>query len=250
MPQSPVKQSPVKQRSVMQPQRQNQDGFHTSPVNPLPRVVIALFAVVMGIEALFSLGAQGIIGGPQAIGWRLGAIQNHAFSAEIFQWMLANGRWPGEHMGRFVTYPFIHGNFTHALFAGVMLLALGKFVGEVFPGWAVLAVFFGASIGGALIYGLLAGSSVPLLGAFPGVYGLIGAFTYLLWLRLGQEGGPQIRAFTLIAFLMGIQLVFGILFGGSRDWIADLSGFVFGFALSFVVSPGGFSRLRDRLRHD
>ncbi len=234
----------------MQPQRQNQGGFHTGPVNPLPRVVIALFAVVMGIEALFSLGAQGIIGGPQAIGWRLGAIQGYAFSAEIFQWMLANGRWPGEHLARFVTYPFIHGNFTHALFAGVMLLALGKFVGEVFRGWAVLAVFFGASIGGAAVYGLLAASPIPLLGAFPGVYGLIGAFTYLLWLRLGQEGGPQIRAFTLIAFLMGIQLVFGILFGGSRDWIADLSGFVFGFGLSFVVSPGGFARLREKLRHD
>jgi rhomboid protease GluP len=234
----------------MQPQRQNTGGFNASPVNPLPRVVIALFAVVMGIEALFSLGAQGIIGGPQAIGWRLGAIQGYAFSAEIFQWMLANGRWPTEHLARFVTYPFIHGNFTHALFAGVMLLALGKFVGEVFRGWAVLAVFFGASIGGAAIYGLLAASPIPLLGAFPGVYGLIGAFTYLLWLRLGQEGGPQIRAFTLIAFLMGIQLVFGILFGGSRDWIADLSGFVFGFALSFVVSPGGFARLREKLRHD
>lgn len=234
----------------MQPQRQNQGGFHTGPVNPLPRVVIALFAVVMGIEALFSLGAQGIIGGPQAIGWRLGAIQGYTFSAEIFQWMLANGRWPGEHLARFVTYPFIHGNFTHALFAGVMLLALGKFVGEVFRGWAVLAVFFGASIGGAAVYGLLAASPIPLLGAFPGVYGLIGAFTYLLWLRLGQEGGPQIRAFTLIAFLMGIQLVFGILFGGSRDWIADLSGFVFGFGLSFVVSPGGFARLREKLRHD
>lgn len=234
----------------MQPQRQNQGGFHTGPVNPLPRVVIALFAVVMGIEALFSLGAQGIIGGPQAIGWRLGAIQGYAFSAEIFQWMLANGRWPGEHLARFATYPFIHGNFTHALFAGVMLLALGKFVGEVFRGWAVLAVFFGASIGGAAVYGLLAASPIPLLGAFPGVYGLIGAFTYLLWLKLGQEGGPQIRAFTLIAFLMGIQLVFGILFGGSRDWIADLSGFVFGFGLSFVVSPGGFARLREKLRHD
>ncbi|HSG57777.1 rhomboid family intramembrane serine protease [Seohaeicola saemankumensis] len=234
----------------MQPHRQSQGGFNPSPINPLPRVVIALFAVVMGIEALFSLGAQGIVGGPQAIGWRLGAIQGYAFSAEIFQWMLTNGRWPTEHLARFVTYPFIHGSFTHALFAAVMLLALGKFVGEVFRGWAVLAVFFGSSVGGALIYGLLAGSPIPLLGAFPGVYGLIGAFTYLLWLRLGQEGGPQIRAFTLIAFLMGIQLVFGILFGGSRDWIADLSGFVFGFALSFVVSPGGFARLRERLRHD
>jgi rhomboid protease GluP len=234
----------------MYPDPQRQGGPGISPVNPLPRAVIALFAAIMGIEVMFTLGAQGIIGGPAAIGWRLGAIQGHAFSAEIFQWMLTNGRWPGEHLARFVTYPFVHASFTHALFAAVMVLALGKFVGEVFRGWAVLAVFFGASIGGALVYGLLAGSQMPLIGAFPGVYGLIGGFTYLLWLRLGQEGGPQIRAFTLIAFLMGIQLVFGILFGGGRDWIADLAGFVFGFGLSFAVSPGGFARLRGHLRHD
>lgn len=234
----------------MQPARQSHRGAHHGPVNPLPPVVIVLFAAIMGVEAMLSLGAQGIIGGPQAIGWRLGAMQGYAFSAEIFQWMLTNNRWPVEHLMRFVTYPFVHGGFTHALFAGVMVLALGKFVGEVFRGWAVLAVFFGAAIGGALVYGLLVGSAVPLVGAFPGVYGLIGAFTYLLWLRLGQEGGPQARAFTLIAFLMGIQLVFGILFGGSYDWIADLSGFVFGFALSFAVSPGGFARLREKLRHE
>lgn len=234
----------------MYPDPQRQGGNAISPVNPLPRVVIALFAIIMAIEAMFTLGAQGIVGGPAAIGWRLGAIQGYAYSAEIFQWMLANGRWPMEHVIRFVTYPLIHANFTHALFAGVMVLALGKFVGDVFRGWAVLVVFFGASVGGALIYGLLAGTNIPLIGAFPGVYGLIGAFTYLLWLKLGQDGGPQIRAFTLIAFLMGIQLVFGILFGGGRDWIADLAGFVFGFALSFVVSPGGFARLRRRLRHD
>jgi rhomboid protease GluP len=234
----------------MSPDPRHHDGHGISPINPLPRAVIALFAVIMAIEALFSLGARGIIGGPAAIGWRLGAMQGYAFSAEIFQWMLANGRWPAEHVARFVTYPLIHANFTHALFAGAMVLALGKFVGEVFRGWAVLVVFFGASVGGAVVYGLLAGTGAPLIGAFPGVYGLIGGFTYLLWLRLGQEGGPQIRAFTLIAFLMGIQLVFGILFGGGRDWIADLAGFVCGFALSFVVSPGGFARLRGHLRHD
>ncbi len=234
----------------MFPDPQNPRGAGISAVNPLPPVVIVLFVLIVGIELLFILGAQGLIGGPQAIGWRLGAIQSRAFSAEIFQWMLANNRWPLDQMARFITYPFVHGNFTHAIFAGAMVLALGKFVGEVFRGWAIVAVYFGASIGGAVVFGLLTASPVPLIGSFPGVYGLIGAFTYLLWLRLGQEGGPQSRAFTLIAFLMGIQLVFGILFGGSLDWIADLSGFVFGFALSFVVSPGGFARLRDKLRHD
>lgn len=77
---------------------------------------------------------------------------------------------------------------------------------------------------------------------------MIGGFTFLLWVKLAQTGGPQSRAFTLIGFLMGIQLVFGLLFGGGQDWVADLAGFVAGFGLSFLVSPGGWARVVDRLR--
>jgi membrane associated rhomboid family serine protease len=30
--------------------------------------------------------------------------------------------------------------------------------------------------------------------------------------------------------------------------VADLSGFVTGFVLSFVVSPGGWARVREKIR--
>jgi membrane associated rhomboid family serine protease len=43
-------------------------------------------------------------------------------------------------------------------------------------------------------------------------------------------------------------LVFGVLFGGSWDWVADVAGFAAGFLLSFLVSPGGFARLLDQIR--
>ena len=151
---------------------------------------------------------------------------------------------------RFVSYLFVHGSFTHMLVAGVMLLALGKFVGEVFSGWAVVVVILGSGIGGALVWGVLLNDNSYLYGAFPGVYGLIGAFSYILWLRLGQSGDNQWRAFTLIGFLMFIQLLFGVLFGARTDWLADLAGFACGFPLSFVVSPGGWMRFRARIRHD
>jgi membrane associated rhomboid family serine protease len=42
--------------------------------------------------------------------------------------------------------------------------------------------------------------------------------------------------------LLAIQLVFGLLFGGNWDWVAEVTGFATGFLLSFVVSPGGFQR--------
>ncbi|MBR9650970.1 rhomboid family intramembrane serine protease [Thalassovita aquimarina] len=220
-----------------------------SPVNPLPPVVTALFLVIIGIEAVLQLGARGILGGADAVGWRLEAVQRYAFSGEIFDWMVANGRWPAEHVIRLLSYALIHVSFTQALFAGVMVLALGKMVGEVFSQLAVLAVFVLSAVTGALAYGLLVDSRVPLIGAFPGAYGLIGAFTYLLWLRLGQLGETQTRAFSLIGFLMGIQLVFGLLFGSQPDWVADIGGFVSGFTLSVFVIPGGWRRMRDRLRH-
>ncbi|MEI4233898.1 rhomboid family intramembrane serine protease [Roseovarius sp. D22-M7] len=227
-----------------------QDQPHVSPLNPLPHFVIVLFLVIVGVEAMFLLGARGIIGGPGAIGWRAGAIEDYAFNGDILRWMLQNDVWPLEHLRRVLTYAFVHASFTHALFSGVLLLAMGKFVGEVFRHWAVLTVFLLSTAAGALVYGLVVRDSQWLIGAFPGVYGLIGAFTYIIWLRLGQLGSNQARAFLLIGVLIGFQLIFGLLFGGAATWVADASGFGAGFLASFVLAPGGFARLRARIRHD
>lgn len=232
----------------MEPERDTQPG--EPAVNPLPPLVVALFLAIMGIEIAFYLGARGLIGGPGAVGWRLEAVQRYAFSAEILEWMWINQRWPAEHLLRFLSYPFIHASFTHALLAGVFVLAIGKMVAESFGSLAMLVIFVVSGIGGALAYALVLPGAVPLVGAFPPVYGLIGGFTFLLWQRLARIGANQSRAFVLIATLLGIQLLFGLVFGGNKDWVADLAGFGTGFALSFLVIPGGWRRLRARIRHD
>ncbi len=223
-------------------------GHDESPFNAIPPVVVALAAVIFTVEVAFQLGARGLVGGPEAVGWRLAAITRFAFVEDVYAQMWAQGVWPARHVMRIVTYPFVHGSFTHVLFVLVFLLALGKMVAEVFSALAVLVVFFGSAVIGALVYALLVDSPYPLIGGFPAVYGLIGAFTFLLWVKLAQTGGPQARAFTLIGFLMGIQLIFGLMFGGTPDWVADLAGFVAGFGLSFLVSPGGWARVMERLR--
>ncbi|NDW01561.1 rhomboid family intramembrane serine protease [Salipiger sp. PrR002] len=220
---------------------------NVSPFNSLPPVIVGLAVVIVGVEAAFSLGARGLVGGPGAVGWRLDALQRFAFSGEIWHWMLSTGQFPAQHVIRFFSYPFVHASFSHALFAAVMLLALGKMVGEALGSWRTLAILAASSLGGALAYGFVS-TPVPLIGAFPPVYGLIGGFTYLLWLRLGQLGAQQARAFSLIGILLGIQLLFGLLFGGSLDWVADLGGFASGFLLTVLLVPGGWARLRQRLR--
>ena len=223
---------------------------YTPAVNPLPPVVVALVLFIFGIELVFSLGARGLVGPPEAVGWRLAALQRYGFSGEILDWMRQTGRWPPEQLMRLVSYSFVHVSFTQALFVCVFVLAMGKMVAEMFGSLAMLAMFVLSGIGGALAYGLLLNDSYPLIGGFPAVYGLIGAFTWLLWRNLSLVGENQSRAFTLIAFLMGAQLVFGLLFGGNNDWLADLAGFATGFLLSFPLAPGGWARLRARMRRD
>ncbi|MFT6024306.1 MAG: membrane associated rhomboid family serine protease [Ascidiaceihabitans sp.] len=213
------------------------------PLNPLPPVVWILFVMIMGVEGAFTLGANGLLGGNEAIGWRLAAMRDYGFHGPSFDWMLASGQMRGEFMLRFLTYPFVHGSFTGAIFAGVILLALGKMVGEVMGQLAVVIVFVFSGIFGAIIFGLLT-NQVWLIGAMPCVYGLIGAYSFLLWQRALIQGTQQWQAFQLIGFLMGIQLVFGIFFATGLDWVADLAGFICGFVLSVVVVPGGLGRLR------
>jgi len=108
-------------------------------------------------------------------------------------------------------------------------------------------MFFLSGIFGALIFGLV--TNEPwLVGAYPCVYGLIGTYTFLYWQRQVASGGPQGQAFILIGVLMGIQLIFGLLFGAGFEWVGELSGFIAGFALTAFVVPGGMRRALASMR--
>ncbi len=219
-----------------------------SPVNAVPPVVLALFLAIAGVEAVLSLGATGLVGGPTAVGWRLALLERFAFSPVVLDYLVQGRATDPNLLLRFLSYAFLHGSVTHALFAGALLLALGKFVGEGIGQAATLGVLVMATIGGAVAFGFLADGMQPLFGCYPGVYGLIGAFTYLLWLKLGRTGGNRLQAFRLIAGLLAVQLLFGMLFGANPQWIGDVGGFVAGFATATVLAPGGWAALRARLR--
>jgi rhomboid protease GluP len=132
----------------------------------------------------------------------------------------------------------------------VILLALGKFVGEILGSVAVLVIFLVSGILAAAVYGAVLSDNLALIGAYPGVYGLIGGFTYVLWVRLGRRGENQIRAFRLIGLMLAVQLLFSLAFGSQPGWIADVAGFMAGLLVAPLVAPGGpaalLARLRDR----
>ena len=217
-------------------------------VNPIPPVVMVLALVIVGVELLFQAAAAGVVGGDFGIGWRVQAVTDYAFSPNVLKWMIERSDYAPELVQRFISYAFIQPNMTSAIFATAMVLALGKFVGEVFSATATLAVFLLSVIFGALVFGLVLEGSAPLIGAFPGIYGLIGAYTYILWLRLGQMGDNQLQAFRIIGVQLGLQLVYGMIFGAGVTWIAELSGFAMGFASSIILAPGGWAALVARSR--
>lgn len=231
----------------------NDNASHTDPdfeppFNKLPVVVVVLFLIMAGVEAVLSLGEAGLVGGPSAIGWRLALVRDWGFSGDLFDAMIAQNYWTAQHVARLITYPFIHLSFTHALLAIVLMLALGKMAAEVMGQFAMLALFLLSGIGGALAYALLLDDPVWLVGAYPSVYGLIGGYSFLTWRRLGATGGQQMQAFTLIGMLMALQLIWSLFGTVGNGWVAELSGFVCGFLLCFICAPGEWAKILGRLR--
>ncbi|MEM9796741.1 MAG: rhomboid family intramembrane serine protease [Pseudomonadota bacterium] len=226
------------------------DPRNQSPFNAPPPVVVALAALIIGLEVMFQAAEAGFVGGRQAVGWRLNAIRDWAVDGSVVAWMIETGQAPLRQLARFVTYPLIHGSFVHAAFVVVFVLALGNVCAPVFPSWRLPILFWASAVAGALVYVMLFPSSGPLFGGYPGAYGLIGVFTLLT--RKGLTRVDPDRAFLLIGFLLAIQPIFGLAgglgFAWFPDWIADIAGFAAGYGLAQLMFPGGLQGLIGRMR--
>jgi membrane associated rhomboid family serine protease len=214
------------------------------PINPMSPVVAIMAIIIIGTEVMLQAAEHGLIGGPQAIGWRVGLIQNYGFFNQVFQHMLESRHYDLDSLMRFVTYPVVHASMLQSLFGATLFVALGKKVAEEFGSLAVPLLSVCGTITGALAYGLLTSATQPLIGVYPAIYALMGAYSWILWLTFDRRGRAQFAAFRMVGFLIGMQLMWQVLVGGPMDWIAYLAGFVTGFALSFVVGPDAGQRVR------
>jgi rhomboid protease GluP len=225
--------------------------LNASPLNPLPGAVWLLLLAVAGAEVVLLAATAGWIGGPSAIGWRLEAIQRFAFSGAIQEWMTDNARAPLRHLLRYVTYPFVQAGPMPAVFVLAMLAGLGKAVGDGLGPVRLLVAALLPPIVAAVVFGLILGGHelAWLIGAWPMVFGLVGAYTWMLWERAGGDGARQRRAFGLIGVLMLARLGFGLLAETGHGWIADLVAFGVGLGLAAITRPGSWTRLRSLVRH-
>lgn len=218
-----------------------------SPLNPVPWVVWLLVLPMVGLELFLSFkdGPSGLV----ASGWRSAFVQEMAYSPVFMRAMVEAHQYPWNGLWRLVSYPFIHASVSHLLFVAVFLLALGKFVGEAFRWWAVLAIFVISGIVGALVYtAVLPDIQTPLIGGWVPVYGLIGGISFILWHRLRHDGAKRWRAFTMIGSLLVFRILVTPIFGWSWDVVAEIPAFATGFLLSYLVSPGGAREVYARLR--
>ncbi|MFM1863589.1 MAG: hypothetical protein RLZ26_2111 [Pseudomonadota bacterium] len=214
----------------------------------LPIVVWAVVTPMIAMEVVLGLAGLGIVGGAEGAFWRIEAIQRFAFVPDLARLMAETGGWTEGGLVRFLSYPFVHLGLIDAAFMVALTLALGKVAGEALGSTGFIAVFFGAAIAGGAASAFVLSGVEPLIGGFPAAYGLIGAFTFLLWARLGQVGGPRWRAFGLIGMLVALQLMFGVIFGGIARLVPDLAGFGAGFVLAPFFVPGGLGRIVAALR--
>ena len=95
-----------------------QDDFTQPLMNALPPAVVALALAIFSVEAILFLGGHGLVGGPDAIGWRTAAVQDWSVFPPLVQWLVSTSRWTSPEMVRFISYPFVHWNFTHGLPGG------------------------------------------------------------------------------------------------------------------------------------
>ena len=220
-----------------------------SPFQHLPPLVVGLAVAILAIEAVFQLGARGMIGGAGAVGWRIEAMTSYGLSSPLLRQSAVVRSLDAGALLRLATHPFIHLGATHAIFGAVLTLALGKAVSERFSAMALAGILVAGALGGAFTYVLFFEGRTLLVGVYPAVYGMIGAYTWALWMKRERPG--RIMAFRLIGILLVLQLIVRLTIGGGPDWIADLGGFAAGFAASFALAPDGgarLRRLRDRAR--
>lgn len=226
------------------------DPRNQSPFHALPPVAVALAVAIAGVEAAFQLAQAGLLGGGREA--RLVAIRDWAVLDVVWEWMRATGAVPAREALRVLAYPFLHLGFGHAAMACVFVLALGNVIGDVLRGWRLLALFLVPSTAGAVAYVVLFDAAAPLVGGYPGAYGMVGAFAWLVRQGMTRLPVDPSRGLVLLGFLLAIQPVFGVITGQGLSWVpgwaAEAVGAGTGWLLAGMLLPGGGRRVLDRAR--
>jgi len=65
----------------------NPETPKAAALNPMPPVVMALFLMIAGVEALFALASIGVLGEGFDASWRFFAIERYGMNTNLVSWM-------------------------------------------------------------------------------------------------------------------------------------------------------------------
>lgn len=214
------------------------DESHPLPVlNPLPWAVWLLTAAIAGVELVLWAGAHGLVNWAGSAGWRAQALLAFGISPELQSWMWETGRYPAEGLWRYLVYGFIHLGPMQAALVVVITAALGKACAERMGSLRVIVLLLVAQIAGAVAFGVFAAPGAWLIGGYPMIFALAGAYAALIRTR---------PALFLVAVLVIARLALTVMAGGGMDWLADLTALGVGAALSRALDGPILARLRKR----
>lgn len=209
------------------------------PVQPSHKqAIIALTLVFVAIELVFQLSDMGIL--TQGLRWE--AYTKFSFYAPWFDDMLAGRPSPPQTSWNMLTYAFLHGSMTHLLMNCGAFLGLGLVTLRIF-GLRLFALFFVVTaVGGALAFGLMSNSDMPMVGVSGVVFGLIGVLKYAELAFIRHQGGRYrpvaLRKYaSSLAVLAAVNVAIAWLLKDIMAWETHLGGFIAGWIAAWWVVP-------------
>jgi len=204
-----------------------------------PALVWAMAGAFVAVEAALSASDAGLL----PSGLRVAAYRQFAFFDLYFDAMLAGHAVPAQLWWSFVTHAFLHGGLLHLAMNTAVFLALGAHLVRAVGEAAMLALFFGTAVAGALFFGLLADtgtSFVPMVGASGALFGFLGAMKRWEWRYLAAHDLPKRRFWSTVLALTAVNVALSLGFvggGGGVAWQAHLGGFLAGWLAAPLMTP-------------
>jgi rhomboid protease GluP len=192
---------------------------------PLPRGLVALVLVMVGIELVLQAADAGLLGERSL---RLRVYTVGAFWAGLVHG--AEPIFPLQPVTMFVSHALLHGGLLHLAMNMAVLLGLGRLVADRYGDRTVLPIFLLTAIAGGAVFALIGARDIPMVGASGAVFGFIGVWSAWDWAR-HRAAGASVQPVVMRALgLVLINLVVFVGLGGMLAWEAHLGGYLAGLA--------------------
>lgn len=128
---------------------------------------------------------------------------------------------------------FLHATPFHLGFNILVLAIFGQCINVIFGRVRLIVILFASAIMGSIL-SLACSPYETVIGASGGIFGLIGAYSFLCARHYHQIPGSVSISPRRILLILGLEVVLDLMLDGT-DIFSHLGGFVFGFLYSYYV---------------